>query len=187
MMIIGIGGCTALLVAGFGLRDSIVGIADLQYGEIEVYDFSVILDEEINEDIRNSIEEEVPEGLEGMFVLHQSSVDVMGESAVKTATLMVPQGEEEMNSYLMLRNTEGEILDYPAFGEVILSDKIAKKIGAAVGDEIVLRDTDMNEISVTVSGIYKNYVNSYAFISPETYGRQRVVCQCLDHRRMGHE
>lgn len=75
-MILGIGGCTALVVAGFGINDSVAGIAEHQYTEIEKYDMTVVFSEPLDEAERNDFEDEYGSSIENTALLQQTSVNV---------------------------------------------------------------------------------------------------------------
>ena len=62
----------------------------------------------------------------------------------------------------------GEKLSMPGTGETLLNDALAEALGVSVGDTVTLRDSDMNTLTVTVSGIFDNYVSNYAIVSADT-------------------
>jgi len=172
MMIIGISGCTALLVAGFGLKDSVAGIVTQQYEQIEPYDMSILLSEGYDEEGKAEFAQTAEGVLTDYAYLSETTMDIIGEEMTKTVCLRVPEEEDSFGEFVRLETQDGRVLPYPSFGEVVLSDKVAEKIGAEIGSEILLRDSDMNEITVTVAGIYNNYISNYAYISLETYEDQ---------------
>ncbi len=171
MMIVGISGCTALLVAGFGLQDSVAGIVTQQYENIDVYDMSVTLDHPFTAEEKAEFDAETQGVIASYTALYETSMDVVGEEGIKSLYMIAPEDAQAFGDFVHLTAEDGTALEYPDVGEVILSDKVAEKIGAEVGSEVILRDSDMNEIPVTVTAIYNNYVNSYAYINSETYER----------------
>lgn len=169
MMVIGISGCTALVLTGLGFQDSIVDIVDMQYTQIEVYDYNILLQEELNETDQESFEAAAEEVLSDYMYLHIGTMDAVSASAVKSINLLVPQEEEHFTDYVILQDEQGNPVSLPGDGEALLSHKIAEKLGVKTGDTLTLRDGDMNEITVTVSGTYKNYIYNYAIINEATY------------------
>ena len=164
MMLIGIGGCTALLLTGFGLRDSIVNIVPYQYQEITHYDMSVYFREAPNEEERAEFSEVVADVDNYMFY-HQSSVDLEFDS--RTKSLYMISGSPKLAEFIDLHNGR-EKLSLPEPGEVVLSVGICENLGIGVGDTLTLRNADLQKLDVTVSAIYENYVENFALVHPDT-------------------
>ena len=164
MMLIGIGGCTALLLTGFGLRDSIVNIVPYQYQEITLYDMSVYFREAPNEEERAEFAEVVADVDDYMFY-HQSSVDL--EFDDRTKSLYMISGSPKLAEFVDLHKGK-EKLALPEPGEVVISVGICENLGIEVGDTLTLRNADLQKLDVTVSGIYDNYVDNFALVHPDT-------------------
>ena len=172
MMVFGIGGCTALLLTGFGVKDSISGIIDNQYGEIQINDLNVTFSDAYAQEDRTEYEEVMGQIAEGYTISYEESADLLHEDETESVTLVVPQKPEEMGAYLDLHTESGESIPWPGEGETVLTAKLAEKSGLSVGDEAVLEDEDGNSLTVTVSGISENYIYNYAYLSPETWAAQ---------------
>ncbi len=170
MMVIGIGGCTALLLTGFGLKDSVAGFADVQYGEIQVADAEASLKSGMGTELPENLKTLLSEQTEEYIPLHQSSWDLVTKEKVKSMTVMMPFGE--MNHYMNFRTPDGEELAFPEVNEAIISNSISERFGVNIGDEITLRNEDMQEMHVNVTGIFENHVYYYIFIQPETVKAQ---------------
>ena len=172
MMIIGISGCTALLLTGFGLRDSISRFADRQYGDIITADAQI----SFNADEDGSIPEQIKEDLElktgGYTFIHSTNWDILYDDKVKNITLVVPENFDEMKKFMNFRNKDGEDTALPDINEAIVSNSIHERYGAEIGDIITLRDGQLSEIKVKVVGVFENHVYNYVFISPETMEEQ---------------
>ena len=164
MMLIGIGGCTALLLAGFGLRDSIVNVADIQFEEVTLYDLSVYFREENTE---KELEDfyDLMDGGEEYLLYHQSSVEVEHDDRTKEIYLI--SSDDSLQNFINFHKGE-EPLSMPGEDEVLLSIGVAENLGIRVGDTIVLRDADLQSMELTVSGIYDNHVENYAIVLPQT-------------------
>ncbi len=169
MMLLGIGGCTGLLVTGYGIRDSITEIADEQYTEIQVYDELVNFSETMLPEEFDEFKTEYETSVSVLMPVCQTAVDPVDTGSTRSLTLITLAHEEEWTKTLLLHDKTGKQLDYPGAGEVILSQNVAKINKANVGDTIVFRDSDFNEFRLKVSGICENYFNAYAYISVETY------------------
>lgn len=170
MMIMGIGGCSALVVTALGLKDSFSDIVSAQFREIAVYDMTVTLSEAADETVRGELGNEFEEYFDSYAFLNSSTMDIEGEGAKKSSNIIIPENEEEFKkqyNFLSLRG--GEELSYPSEGEIILTKRLAKILGVKKGDTLKITDDDFNTITVTVAAVCKNYVFNYAFISKETY------------------
>ena len=165
MMLVGIGGCTALLVTGFGLRDSIVNIMDFQFQNITHYDLSVYFREENTELQETEFLDAVgSDGLETMFY-HQSNVEIDYDNQVKDI-YMISAGQQ-LTDFITIRRNNQEV-QMPGINEALLSVGVADALGIREGDTILLRNTDMKTMELTVSGIYDNHVYNYVIVLPET-------------------
>lgn len=168
MMLVGIGGCTALLVTGFGLRDSIVNVVDFQFEEVTLYDLEVAFRDNVTEEGFADFMEELEPGMETMFY-HQSSVDMQYEGRAKEI-YMIAAGDE-LTSFIDLHSGSQKI-ELPGLNEVVLSVGAAEAMGINVGDPVVLRNSEMESLELTVSGIYDNHVYNYSIVHPDTIEKQ---------------
>ena len=169
MMVIGIGGCTALLLTGFGLKDSVAGFAEVQYDEILIADSEVSLKSGTGTELPEDLQELLEEYAEEYVLLHQASWDLVTEK-IKSMTVLLPFGE--MKHYMNFHTLEGEELAFPDLNEAIVSNSVSERFGVNVGDEITLRNEDMQELHLKVTGIFENHVYNYIFITPETIEAQ---------------
>lgn len=167
MMILGIGGCTALVLAGFGINDSVAGIADHQYSEIEKYDMTVAFSETIDEKKLDSFNKTFDDDFKSTAVLQQTSVNIIGSKATKSANLMIT-GDSNITKAVNF-SKDGEQLDYPEKGEVLINNKMADIAGVEEGGTITLEYDDTKQIKLKVAGVYRNYVSNYIYINDETY------------------
>ena len=165
MMLIGIGGCTALLLTGFGLRDSISNIVDYQFENVMKYDISVYFREEPSERQEEKFRKTVEQDAANTMFYHQSSVELDYDDRVKEIYLI--SGGEELTDFIDFHK-EKEQLPLPGKDQVLLSSGVAENLGIREGDEVVLRDSDLQELRLTVTGVYDNHVYNYAIVSPET-------------------
>lgn len=167
MMMMGIGGCTALVLAGFGINDSIAGIADHQYSQIEKYHMTVVFSEEVDDDKLKSFEDEYRQELENTARLQQTSVNAKGKDVTKSCSLMVSDDDNIGKAVNFSENDR--TLTYPEKGEALINNKLAEMLGVSDGDQLTLTYDDTKTVTLTVSGVYKNYVSNYIYINEETY------------------
>ncbi len=167
MMLIGIGGCTALLLTGFGLRDTVVDIANIQFTEVSHFDLEVYFSEGQSEEDKLAFLEQIKEAeiTDRVGFFYQTSVELGYGS--KTRDVYMIAAEEQIKDYLTFQRN-GQMLDMPGVGEAYISVGISELLGIDVGSTITVRNTDMKTLSVKVTGIYENHVNNYVFVTPQT-------------------
>ena len=175
MMILGISGCTALLVTGFGIKDSVTNIADMQYDEVQIYDIGVTFSDGVKQEDADYLAEQTTDLLTQAAYRYEESVDLDFEGRTKSVYLEIPENVEEIGAFLNLHTSDKEEISYPAKGEAVLTAKIAENMGIKVGDQVTLRDNDMNELSVTVTALCENFVYNYIYLNKETYEEQLGV------------
>lgn len=166
MMLLGIGGCTALLLAGFGVRDSISHVLDDQYEKILHYDLSVTISDST---------EEAKERLENIWdgyiydacFLYQTTADISKADEMQNVTVVSAE-EGALDNFVTLKSGSQKISS-PKEGEVVLSSRLAENLKAEVGDTISVTDDDENVINLTLTGICDNYVGHYAYISNDSW------------------
>ena len=164
MMLVGIGGCTALLLAGFGLRDSVTHIVDYQYRDITFYDMAVYFREAPTETEREEFQSLAAPVGEYMFY-HQSSVDLNFDN--RTKELYMISGSDQIADFIDLHKGK-ESLSLPGEDEIVLTVGVCDNLGISVGDRLTIRNADLQQMELTVSAIYDNYVNNYGIVHPET-------------------
>lgn len=169
MMLVGIGGCTALLMTGFGIRDSISKIVDVQFRDVTKYDVQVMFrsgrTQQQQEEFCQALESYADEIL---FYYQVSGEISMGD---QTRDIYLMAASENLTDFIDLHMDEATI-PMPGQNEVLLSAGMADILGIKTGDKVVLRNPDMQSLEVTVSGIYENHVYNYAIVTPETIAEQ---------------
>ncbi len=178
MTVIGIAGCTALLLTGLGLQDAINDIIDKQYGEIVHYNTVVTTEDDISSESESELKAIMDDRSNVLSYVraHDESMVASGSDVANIHTsIVVPQGDEALGDLLTLRTRVGhEELTLGADG-VILAEKLANQLGVGVGDELHLAEQDEmgNATSTTydlrVTGIMENYIYNYVFIGPDRY------------------
>ena len=170
MMILGIGGCTALILTGYGVRDSVADIVGYQYEEICLYDYTLSFADPHRPDTLDQLLSPVASELETYQLVYQSTQDVEANGIVKSTNLIAPAAGELED--LVSFHLSGTPVAYPDVDEAIICTSLAESLKLAVGDSITLRDSDMNSLTLRVSGIFENYVGNYVYIRAESYQNQ---------------
>lgn len=171
MMILGISGCTALLVAGFGIRDSIQNIVNYQFDEIQTFEYSITFDKNMTESRRADFDKNTSGYYDDILYLSQSSADVLVGNKVKSISLLALDSSdyEKAGGFVDLHTGTGERISFPDKGEAVICKKLSRQYDINVGDTIILRDSEMHEMEVKVSGICENFIYNYIYISQATY------------------
>lgn len=171
MTVVGICGCTALIVAGFGLKDSISKIMDYQY--IDIYDYDMLIGlkntltkEEINV-VKGKLENE--DSIESCTEIYLTSENVKNGELEKEAQILVVENSEALDKVVRLKDLKTSEKLSLNDNEVIITDKLSQLINVRVGDEIILSDSDENEYKVKVGGITEHYISHYIYMTKSTY------------------
>lgn len=171
MMLLGIGGCTALVLTALGLNDTIQNVVTRQYDDIILYDYEITMAYDMNEEEQEIFFRDAGDDIKDAVFLYRGLAEVSGSDAIKSATLTVTDGKK-LCKYIDL-SYDGEPIDYPGRGEAAINYNLARQLGGIeVGDEITLTTSEKKELTVTVSALFDNYVDSFVFISPETCEEQ---------------
>lgn len=173
MTVFGIGGCMALMIVGFGLKDSIFDVGQLQYKEIQLYDATIYLRDDI------SLEEE-----EAMFaaIHREQGIQEYSRGLIKSVEGSEEKGAKDKEElYLYVYENMEQVEDFQVFRDrvshemyeltddgVILTEKMAKNLNAKKGDRIWLT-LDGSETEVTVTDICENYMSHYVYMTPKFY------------------
>lgn len=167
MMILGIGGCAALVLAGFGMHDSVAGISNHQYDTIQKYDVMVAFTDKLDDSESEAFDEKYGKDISNSALFQQTTVTFRSDDAAKTGNLIITDDENMAKEFVL--EYEGEKIPAPGDGEAVINNKMAEMLGLDTGDKIEVEYDDTHRATLTVSGIYRNYVNSYIFINGATY------------------
>ena len=168
--IFGIAGCTALILAGFGLKDSIKNISDYQFNNIFKYDKMVVINENNDySELVNNIRSE--ENVLNVVLVNYQSVSVLKGDDKQDVSLIVPEEFNKLNDVISLINYKDNNIIYNTLEDntCAVSEKTARILNINIGDYIDVLDNDNNIYKIKVSYIVKNYINQYMYISKNTY------------------
>ena len=172
MTVVGIAGCTALLVTGFGLQDSISDIVEKQFDELAHYQMLVSLQDESaldGRDLAAILNDETK--VTGHLAVSQQDATVVPEGGSEEDNLyiVVPSDTEAMTEYFTFRQrTTGETVPFEG-GSVVISEKLAERHDLSVGDAITVENADGDEASFTITGVCENYIYHYLYMSEDVY------------------
>lgn len=167
--ILGIAGCTALILAGFGLKDSIKDVTDFQFNNIIKYDKLLMTNESINQiDIEKELLND--DKVENYTNVNTQNIKVLFNDEEQEVTMITPDDFNSISKSISLIDLKtNNIIDNISDNSCIISEKTAKLLDIDVGDKISLLDNDNNKYDIKVSYIIKNYINQYLYINKNTY------------------
>lgn len=163
MTVIGIAGCTALMLAGLGIKDSIRTVVDRQFGILYNYDMSVGLDSTAFKYLEHHKE------VKSLALILQESGSISFNGESKDISIIAPNDIENFKDFIILQDRKTETpIPIEAEG-VVISEQVSRSLGIRIGDNIILKNNQNLESSVEVKGITENYTFNYIYISPKYY------------------
>lgn len=171
MTILGIGGCMALMIVGYGLRDSVYEIADTQYTEIQTYDGQILLQEDLTEEDRDNLDS---------FLSEDKDIERYMDAYMKN--IVLTEGKKERQTYIVVLSDLNNVDKYVDFHDrkskekyelddegVIISEKTATLLKVDVGDTVAVKNEEGADQKVTISHICENYMGHYMYMTPNYY------------------
>lgn len=171
MTVFGIGGCMGLMLVGYGIKDSCYEIAELQFRDIQMYDGSVYLKEDISDEIRQNLLD---------YMKDDSDISHYMQTSMKNVTLV--NGKNKRDTYQVVFSEPKDVKDYFDFHDrkskeeytlddegVIISEKTGKLLNAKAGDTIEIKDEENGNKKVKIAHICENYMGHYIFFTPSYY------------------
>ena len=191
MTLVGIAGCTALLLVAFGLRDSISDIIDNQWPAISHYDYIVGMTSDVSEEEADQINAELNQ-VGATNIRRITRENVLLESSTQKAgsltrtTIMTSNSLQDLTGLATLRNRlSGQTIE---LGEdsVVITEKLAKRLGVGVGDTVQVYAQDRignasgEPSTLTITGVAENYVGSYLYLGPSAWHSLGIQDQAAD-------
>ena len=171
MTVLGIAGCTALILTGFGIKDSIEMILTGQYGTLFKYDMSLVIQSDMTDkqiyELRKNLSD-IDEINKYEFFSYENG-DIKVNNTTKEITIVVPENLKKMDKFIHLQDRKTQNPIKLNNKGIVLTEKIARDLGVKAGDEIELINSDDKKAKIKVSHITENYISHYAYISPENY------------------
>ncbi len=187
MTIIGIAGCTALLLTGFGLSDAITDIISKQYGEITRYNTTIALANDISEEDQERVDEVINDkSLVSSYGYTAAEAMVASDGKTEKNTyVIVPEDPRGFPDFVTMRNrVSGEDLAMNDTSAII-SEKLSNQLGLMVGDSLSLSEQDQmgnatgSTFTVEVGGIMENYIGGSIYMTPAYY--EKTTGKGLDY------
>lgn len=167
--VLGIAGCTSLILAGFGLKDSIKDVTDFQFNNIIKHDKMLMTNESINQiDIEKELLND--DKVENYTNVNTQNIKVLFNDEEQEVTMITPDDFNNISKSISLIDLKtNNVIDNISDNSCIISEKTAKLLDIDVGDKISILDNDNNKYDIKVSYIIKNYINQYLYINKNTY------------------
>lgn len=166
MMLIGIGCCAALVLTGFGVKDSLIGITDLQYKTIQHYQIEAGVQPSKIEEVTVRLSRIAADSAACPCSLSRVSIKAH-KSAMTNVRLYSTDQPESFMSFWTLK-TEGQACRFPQPGEVLVCTRIAQKLSLSIGDSLIIKDAARRDVTATVSGIFDNYIGNALILNADT-------------------
>lgn len=166
--IVGIAGCTGLMLTGFGIRDSVVDIPQVQFEEIFKYDTTISLTstEHFSELIQYLNDSELVENYTNLCA---SKGEIKSEKLNYNVTIFVPENAEQLERVCQLKNSKINAKINLTDNGIIITNKIADMFGIKENDEVSLVDSNDVVHKLRVEAITDNYVSHYVYMSKSFY------------------
>ena len=169
MMVLGIGGCTALLVAGLGIYDSIADIANNQFANISKYDIEITLKDGADGEVLAL--EDLGYTTEDYLLYYHTSVDMKAGKNTKNIYLNVYENNAEINSFYDMHDAKGNHIEFSALqdNETIINKGLSDRYGIKIGDTITISSESMEKTEFKVAAINENFINNFMYLSRSGY------------------
>jgi len=167
MTVIGIAGCTALLLTGFGISYSISSISVKQFESVFIFDGMAVISDDADPFEANKQFDR--EEILSSKVCYQASVDFISKSGTRNVNLLIPHDTENFSDYISLHDRKtGEVLSLTDDG-IVINEKLAVLLNVKAGDTVTLQSLENKPRQVTVTGINENYTLHYVYMTAELY------------------
>ncbi len=168
MTIVGIAGCTGLMLTGFGIRDSVMDIPTVQFEDIFKYEITVAISKT---DHISKLEEYLNsnENIENYSKTYTSTGKIKQNDNNYDITIIVPEDSDTFNNICNMTNAETKEELKLSNNGVIITDKIAEMLNVKTGDEVTFIDSEDVEYKVKIDAIARNYVSHYIYMSKDYF------------------
>lgn len=169
MTVFGIAGCVALLVTGFGIRDTVLSLSPRQYGETGVvgYDLMAVTNADDLDDAVAALEAD--DGVEDFVRVYVDSLTLSyGGSKESVQLVVVPDGES-LDGYVNLVDDSGSSLSLGEDVQVAVTKNAEQVMGLAVGDELLLQDSTLAEGATSADAIVMSYLGNALYMTQDAY------------------
>ena len=168
MTVLGVAGCTALLLIGFGIQDSLLPMLNKQTTELTHCDLTITLSDEKALTTENGLGDLLASdtGISSWGRYYSKSVTLYNANGDKdTVSIVAAEDEQQMTQYFTFRTRKGHKEVPFDDSSVILTEKTAERLGLSIGDTFEVETADGSRKSLTLTGITENYVFTRLYLS----------------------
>lgn len=171
MTLAGVAGCSALLVAGFGLRDSLQDIISIEFNELSLYKVLLLVDDEKTFEndslVKNFLNDK--ESVSSWIKVSNENVKISNKNKKLDMQLFVPEDETKLNNFMVLRKRKGHKKILLEEGGIVITEKQSEILGVKTGDFVEIENQEGTKKTVKISGITESYLYSNAYACQKEY------------------
>lgn len=167
MTIGGIMGCTALIVCGFAIKDSVMNLSHIQYDDIYQYDLMAVFEEKDNDDMARFLAND--SSMDDYLNLRIENVKLMNADGDSSSVqlMVIPDGSA-IEDYIRMENPGGTPADLDD-GGVFITENATRILGLKTGDTVLVQNLELEQDETTVSGIVRNYLGNNVYMTQKLY------------------
>ncbi len=172
MTVVGIAGCSALMLTGFGLYDAIQDIVSIQFGQLYHYDLTTVLQKDLSDSQREEAESLLfshPQVKDSLYVRQESFQLKAPSGKSYDIYLFVPENPQRLRDFVTLRTRKGHTPVSLEQEQVVLTEKAARFLGVEAGEQVTITDADHQSYTVTVGAVAEQYTGHYLYMTPQAY------------------
>ncbi|WMJ23604.1 FtsX-like permease family protein [Paludicola sp. MB14-C6] len=168
MTVIGIAGCTALLLTGFGIKNSVTDIVGNQYKDIYQYNSVIgIASDDFTEKTKALLNDK--NYFKDTLIELNKAMDFSFNGKTESGNLIVPKETKKLKAFVALRTRASH--EDVGFNKdsVVISEKMIRTLGIHIGDKITIKERDGKSVVAKVTGVTENYIGQNVYLSSEKY------------------
>lgn len=185
MTVIGIAGCMALLLVGFGVKDSIGVMSEIQYAELWKKDGTISLNTDMTKEKKETLLSNLSnlEEIKKAALSYETAVELVNGKYDSSATLITVDTLENFEAFYHFRDRISKEVFHLNDEGVILTEKLAKTLHVSAGDTVMLKVDEFKEVEIKIEAVTENYINHMIYMTPAVYetiyGEEPVYNQCI--------
>ena len=172
MTVLGVAGCTALILSGFGMKDSIGGIAPLQFGKIMKYNAMIAFHDDSSEQLKKDYDKLIANTTElsGVLDVTQDAVTATAKGVNnQDVTVFVPESPDKLSDFVILKNRKTDKSIPLSDQGAVITEKLARLYDVGVGDSLTIQNNNNDASEIKIAGITENYTMHYMYMTPAYY------------------
>ncbi len=171
MTLLGVAGCTSLMLSGFGLRDAISSIVPKQYGEIFKFNAMIIQDENAKQQEKDEVLSQLKANgnIDALSDVRIKNYEAGSDADWQKINLIVPGKPDEINSFISLHEMDNKKSIKLSDEGAVIGEKLADVLKLHVGDNMTIKVGDFKKITIRIAAVNENYTLHYVYMTPALY------------------